>query len=56
MAGPVIMGALAVPAIGFLLRFYVALSHDQSQRAHRGADLVWPAPSDEVVEWLIWRL
>ncbi len=57
MAGPVVMGALSVPAIGFLVRFYVALTRDHSRHsAHRVAELVQRVRADEVMECRTWRL
>ncbi len=55
MAGPVVMGVLGVPAIGFLVRFYVALARDHARHAHHETDVVKPVPPGEVVECLIWR-
>ncbi len=56
MAAPIVMGVLSVPVIGFLVRFYVALSRDHSQHAHRGTEVVQVVPPDEVVECMTWRL
>ncbi len=56
MAGPVVMGILGVPAIGFLVRFYVAVTRDARHSAHRVADLVQPVRSDEIAEFRMWRL
>lgn len=47
MAGPVIVGALVVPAIGFLVRFYAAVSRDRLQRSvYRVDDLEQFAHAD----------
>ncbi len=56
MAGPVGVGVLSVPAIGFLVRFYLALARDHSHHAHHGSDVVRAVGPDEVVECRIWRL
>ncbi len=54
MAGPVVVGVLSVPAIGFLVRFYVALARDHSRHAQRGRDAVHAVGPDEVVECRMW--
>ncbi len=56
MAAPVVVGVLSIPAIGFLVRFYMALARDYSQHTHRANDLVRAVAPDEVVECRIWRL
>ncbi len=57
MAGSVVMSVLGLPAIGFLVRFYVALTRDGSRHSSRHAsELVQAVPPDEVVECRTWRL